>query len=124
APTGERLADLVDGEHPLDWAATRGLLDQLTGELQAAVADGTLPAVLAPDQVWVQPTGRVQLLDRFPEGTAAGAPGDDAEERKLSLLRQVAILALEGRARSERDAAGPVRAVAPLHARTLLDRLT
>ena len=47
---------------------------------------------------------------------------DDEGKRGLCLVRDVAILALEGCPRSAPDPAGPVRAVVPLHARALLDR--
>jgi hypothetical protein len=116
APAGERLVDLVARQGPLDWPATRPLLEQLADELAAAAAGGTLPGGLALEQVWVQPRGRVLLLD------GGMAVAGDADARALSLLRQVAMLALTGSA--EAPGAEPVRAPVPLHARELLQRLT
>jgi hypothetical protein len=118
APSGERLADLVARQGVLTWPAARSLLEQLADELQAAVGDGTLPAVLSPERVWAQPTGRVQLLDG-PEGGGPAA----AEERSLALLRQVVALALEGRTPPADAAPRAPRATVPLHARALLRRL-
>jgi hypothetical protein len=117
APAGEPLADLVARRGPLGWPATRPLLEQLAEELGAAADDGTLPGSLSLDQVWVHPPGRVQLLD----GPAAGADLPDTDGPSLALLRQVAALALEGRAGETGRAA---RTVLPLHARAQLQRLT
>src|SRR5439155_12631759 len=78
-------------------------------------ADGTTPARLGLDQVWVEPNGRVQLLDCSPADGAA-----DPARTPLALLREVASLVLEGRPRS---APGPVRAPVPPHALPVLDRL-
>jgi hypothetical protein len=74
----------------------------LAGELAAACAVGTLPRPLTPGQVWVQEGGRAQLADTPLVADAAGAgpqaEGTDAE-RSLALLREVALLALDARAR-------------------------
>jgi uncharacterized RDD family membrane protein YckC len=126
APAGRPLSDLVADEGPLSWSGLRPLLEQLTDELIAASKDRTVPAVLTPGQVWVQPDGGVLLLD-FPlrpsaADAAATAPGE-GERACLNLMGQVALLALEGAARPPSDAGDPVRAPLPLHAARLLDRL-
>jgi hypothetical protein len=118
APAGEPLTDRIARRGPLGWAATRPLLEQLTEELAAAAADGTLPAVLTPEQVWVGSAGRVQLLD----GPADDTGTANADGRSLALLRQVAGLALEGASPAGGGERAP-RAVVPLHARALLQRL-
>jgi hypothetical protein len=63
----------------------------------------------------------VQLLDSF---TGAGnTPAANRDAEALSLLRAVAAVALEGRAAAERKPRRPIRAIVPLHARRLLERL-
>jgi hypothetical protein len=119
APTGCPLADLCTPSKPLPWREVRPILQQLADELAAAERDGTLPAALTVAQVWVQPDGRVQLLDHplGPSPPGAAGPG-----QALSLLGQVAVLTLEGRPRRP-EQAGAVRAPLPLHASRLLSRL-
>src|SRR5262249_38950461 len=71
---------------------------QLADELAAALADGTLPAELGVGQVWVQTSGRLQLLDTpVRPGPGCGDAGHGPEAAALALLRQSARLALEGR---------------------------
>ena len=151
APAGCSLPELVANEGRLTWPQARPILEQVTEELTAACADGTLPPVLSAEQVWVQPDGRVYLLDMPLGGTAAlpnvkadqppeqltarpadgGAsavleaqPADAADqERALGLLREVAVLALEGGLRPPADEGRPVRAPLPGYARQFLDRL-
>jgi hypothetical protein len=126
APPGAGLPELVADHGPLGWPVCRPLLEQLAEELETARQDQTLPATLGVDQVWVQPSGRVQLLD-FPRGGDSDGkplPAERDEQRGLRLLRQTATLALEGRARPDETNLRPVRAVVPVHARALLARLT
>jgi hypothetical protein len=114
APTGFPFADVIAAGGGLDWAAVRGLLEQLADELDTAAAAGTLPDVLTLEQVHVPSPGRVALLDGPPAPGAAGPTDRNA----LALLRQVAVAALAG-------AAGPPpRVPLPVHARALLRRLT
>src|SRR5262249_11195260 len=107
----------------LAWADVRPLLEQLTDELSTAQADGSLPDVLSTDQVWVQPDGRVCLLD-FPLFPSSSPPAvlDDVEPG-LSLVRDTAILALEGHSRQKQDRERRVRAPLPPSAAELLQRL-
>ncbi|HYH66578.1 MAG TPA: protein kinase, partial [Urbifossiella sp.] len=116
APVGAPLADTIHPRRPLPWADARFLLEQLVDEFRAAAADGTTPPRLGLDQVWVEPNGRVHLLD-FPGGpvTTAAAAGP------FPLLRAVAGLTLEGRPRD--GGSGGVRAPVPPHALPVLDRL-
>ena len=114
APLGGPLLDAIDPRYPLPWADARHLLDQLAEEFRAAEADGTALARVGLDQVWVEPTGRVQVLDCPLGGKAPPAA------TPVALLRQVASLALEGR---PRDHAGAVAAPVPAHAIPVLSRL-
>jgi hypothetical protein len=120
APVGALLADTVNPARPLPWADARFLLEQLVDEFRAAEKDGSLPDRLGLSQVWVEPNGRVRLLDfPLPTGSKAEAPLP-TDGHPLTLLRAVASLALEGR---PRVTAGPVRAPVPPHAAPILNRL-
>lgn len=116
APLGGPLAAAINPARPLPWADARLLLDQLVEELRVAEADGTLPNRLELDQVWVEPNGRVQLLESSIASPATVSP----QPQPLVLLRQVASLALEGRPRTT---PGPVHAPLPAHAIPVMDRL-
>jgi serine/threonine protein kinase len=120
APSGCPLAEVVRVGGRLAWPEARPLLEQLTEELLAARREATLPDVLAVQQVWVQPNGRVRLLDVPPVTPPAAGPVADP---CLALLRDVALLALEGRPRPPGARPAPVRAPVPEHARRMLDRL-
>jgi hypothetical protein len=115
APLGGPLIATIDPRHPLPWADARFLLDQLVEELRAAEADGTMPPQLGIDQVWVEPNGRLQLLE-CPLSTEKHT----GAKSSLTLVREVATLALEG---VPRATAGMVRAPVPPHAAPLLERL-
>ncbi len=133
APAGAPLVDVVDPARPLAWADARPLLEQLADELAAAQEDGSAVTKPAVEQVWVEPGGRLQLLDfplpcgaagggrQPPEGEhAQGADAPRSPDDSLGFVREVAALALEGRPRS---AGGPVRAPLPSHASRITDRL-
>ena len=120
APMGGALPGHLAGER-LPWAEARPLLEQLTDELVAAAADGTLPPSLSVAQVWIQPDGRVQLLD-MPCGSPPGPEQSEAHPA-LALLRQTAQLALEGRPRRAGNTDPTVRAPLPHHAARLLNDL-
>jgi hypothetical protein len=69
------------------------VLRQVAEELEAALADGTLPERLEVSQVWVNPEGEVKLLD-FPLSGGAGAAEQaaSAEVRAAACLREAARL--------------------------------
>lgn len=120
APAGAPLADTVGPDRPFPWADARHLLEQLVEEFRAAEADGSVPGRLGIGQVWVEPNGRVRVLD-FPLPTGSGAEAACPPARSpLGLLRQVAALTLEGVPRSD---SGPARAPVPPHAAPMLARL-
>ena len=62
APAGCSLADLA-GLDGLPWREVRPILEDLVEELEAACGEGSLPAGLSVDQVWIQPDGRAILVD-------------------------------------------------------------
>jgi hypothetical protein len=126
APQGCPLPDLIASERRLPWSEVRPVLEQLAEELQSACEDGTLPASLSLEQLWVQQNGRVQLTDWVPEAANSAAHiklDATPKERCLDLLRQVVVLALEGQARPADAPPEPIRAPLPEHARAIVDRL-
>jgi len=122
APAGVPLMDVVNPSRPLDWADARPLLEQLAAEMIISEADGSTIWRPAVEQVWVEPNGRLQIID-FPIPT--GCRGNELSPLPLSgdpiaLIRHVASLALEGK---PRHASGHVRAPLPVSAAQVTDRL-
>jgi uncharacterized RDD family membrane protein YckC len=114
-PLPEALADAMRPR----WPDVRQTLDQLHEELMASYREGTPPAELSLEHVWLRSDGRVILAD-FTLGSApASIPrfiptGTESEKAALSFLASVAGRMIEG---SHGDAAPPV------HARQIVDRL-
>ncbi|HUF61490.1 MAG TPA: protein kinase [Verrucomicrobiales bacterium] len=77
----------------LRWPVAGRILLQVAEELEAALADGTLPERLEMSQVWVDSHGEVKLLD-FPLQDDGGAPPRAAspEARSAECLRDSARL--------------------------------
>ncbi|MBI3408284.1 MAG: protein kinase [Planctomycetes bacterium] len=128
APTGCPLPVLVASVRRLSWAEFREVLEELTEEMRASSALGTLPASLSTDQVWVKPGGRVQLVDApVAKASVSGSPTetvtDNEQRRALTFLSEVAVLALEGTARPKGAKPSPIRAPLPVCAATILNRL-
>ena len=73
------------------------LYDFLALEIAAATKDGTLPATLALDRVWITGEGRAKLLD-FPAPGLAGAGMENggAGQSGGGFLLKVATAALMG----------------------------
>ena len=101
--TGSSLLSL-SGQRQ-SWSRVRYWLLDLATEISAAQKDGTLPAVLALDRVWVTTDGRAKLLD-FPgpgtrqpgaAETSAVPPALPNDATAKWFLDQVAVCALEGR---------------------------
>jgi hypothetical protein len=92
------------------WASVRMWLLDLADEFRAALDDGTLPAEVGPDRVWLTREGRAVLLD-FPCPGSAAQPtrriADQAGAQEF--LDQIATSALSPRV--------------PLHAREFLQTL-
>jgi uncharacterized RDD family membrane protein YckC len=126
APTGLPITHLVKTRGPLEWNATREILEALLSEIQSGSHDQTLPAYMAIDNVWIQPDGRIVLLDDclnpLPiEGNGIVAPNSEA--RSLELLRRVAICSLSGRTVVPADTKLPVGGPIPGHAIKMMERL-
>ncbi|MFO0947615.1 MAG: protein kinase [Planctomycetota bacterium] len=132
APGGCPLSALVTDTRALAWHQLRPILEQLTDELVTAASDGTFPHRLSIEQVWIQPSGRVQLLE--PAAEVMKSPeGESLDERALRFLFDVAVLSLRGPTAQARYAArrrggdkalpNPFRIPLPLHAAQILERL-
>lgn len=103
APAGKPLRVLMGSGAPA-WADLRHWLLDLTEELDSAGKDGTLPAALSMEHVWITAAGRAVLLDEPWQTDAVTAALSPPE-----LLNAVA---------------GTVkRRTLPVHARSLLDNL-
>jgi hypothetical protein len=120
APEAAPLADLATPDKPLNWTETRPILEQLADEFHDARADGTLPAALSVDRIWVLPDGRVQLLDFGPNPQHGWLPD---EAGVLLLLHEAAELALEGQSRPPGAPPDSINMPVPRHAVALIDRL-
>ncbi len=114
APLGGPLVEAVRPGYPMPWADARYLLEQLVEEFRVAETESSVPPRLALDHVWVEPNGRVQVLD-FPLCASHYRPNEP-----LAVLREVTSLVLEGQPRSNN---GPVRAPLPAHASRVLNQL-
>lgn len=117
APQGGPLPDMINPQHPLNWADARLLIEQIVEELLAAEKDGTLPDRIGVDQLWAEPTGRIHLVD-FPLPVQSG-PVEPAQD-SLGLIRQTATLLLEGKVR---DSGKRLAAPIPPHASNIAERL-
>ncbi|MFO0881728.1 MAG: protein kinase [Gemmataceae bacterium] len=110
---GAPLVELSSRRRPLRWSEALSVLEQLAAELDDAEKDDSLPDRLSPEQIWVQPSGRVLLLDApTREPTLVATPRD--------LLRQAAAVALEGQPRRASELTHPIRAPIPWHAAELM----
>jgi hypothetical protein len=128
APSGCPLPALVTEGRRLTWAEFRGILEDLTDELQASCAEGTLPQALTERQVWVSPDGHAQLVETpFVSAATAATPQHtlpaNDQQRALAFLGHVAVVALEGRARPAESPPARIQAPLPLYAASLLNRL-
>jgi eukaryotic-like serine/threonine-protein kinase len=117
-PLGCSLPTLT-AQGPLAWRETLLVLSQLADELEASLAEHTLPQTLSVEQVWVAPGGQVQLLDMPLCATTERLPygAESAERRAVWFLNDVTDLCLRGG--SLRQTRAPV----PLHAADFLARL-
>ena len=133
APPGRPLREAVEAGG-LPWRDVLSILTDLAEELEAARADGTFPARLSLDHVWVQADGRVQIADLLSWDDSEPDHGDE-EERALAFLRDVARLALEGErphrrmslagwSLPEAPGGGWSRGTVPERAGVMLDRLS
>ncbi|HSA01237.1 MAG TPA: protein kinase [Candidatus Paceibacterota bacterium] len=101
AVPGQPLSALI--QEPQEWSDIRFWLLDLAEELDAATQDGTLPATLKLDHIWITADGRAKLIDFPVPGTVSPQPGapqpaEFCAPTPHAFLRQVALSALEGRA--------------------------
>ena len=121
APAGRPLMQLAQTPQP--WSQVRYWLYDLAQELSVAAKEGTVPATLALDRVWITGDGHAKLLD-FP------APGLGRADTFVIVLphtdsrflAQVAAAAVSGNS-ADPASAGPAPVPLPLHARDFLARL-
>ncbi|HZJ16812.1 MAG TPA: RDD family protein, partial [Chthoniobacteraceae bacterium] len=108
---------------PQPWKNVRHWLLDLATEFAAATSDGSMPATLSLDRVWITASGGAKLLDfRAPgaDATVESLPGTEA----AAFLNQLAISALEGRvATAEEARTTDVRVPVAIRARSLLSAL-
>ncbi len=134
-PSGCPLTEYVAENGRLSWPELRPILEDLSDELQAACAEGSLPWSLTPCQVWIGGGGHARLLDApLTPGISADSKSDsepkadgmepaDDQTRALAFLARIATLVLEGTSRPASASPATVRAPLPLHAAELLNRL-
>lgn len=103
------------------WGDVRFWLHDLAEELAAAARDGTVPAVLAFDRVWITEDGRAKLLDFSAPTLPAQAQPPATSVNGAEFLSRVAHAAVEGDEKGK-DAKthGRPSVPLPLHARELL----
>jgi uncharacterized RDD family membrane protein YckC len=118
AVPGTPFARLVRNGKCIPWAALRHWLHDLAAELWAASSDGSLPAELSLDYVWITAHGQALLLD-YPWPTSSNAvPKTTASESTI------AVGDLKGQQRFLHAVAAHVDATTvPLHARPVLQNL-
>ena len=111
ARPGLPLSDVLAGEQPPSWEAGCHWLYELTVEVAQASQDGTLPARLSFDQVWITLNGRAILLDDpWPQREVPAASIEVADQA--------------GKQRFLAEIASRVGlCTVPLHARGVLDNL-
>jgi hypothetical protein len=95
ATSGRPFLNLLSTKH--DWATVRSWLFDLAGELQGAASEGSCPATLSLEQIWITDDGYAKLLDFPAPGILARPPQNVVPPTPREFLCQVALCALEGR---------------------------
>src|SRR6266511_394453 len=125
---------------PQPWSRVRFWLHDLASEIGAAEKDGSLPAVLSLDRVWITGDGRAKLLDFPAPGLASDVRSDAStiqrgnspdslppltpdRRRARQFLGELAAAALAGAPREPLESAAEVTVRMPLHARDFLKKL-
>jgi hypothetical protein len=94
APAGESLSEL---QAELPWNDVRHLLRDLLRELRTASGERTLPSGLSSGHIWIEPTGRIRVLDALPPGRPPGPVTCDADdERSLASFSDAAARRMLG----------------------------
>ncbi len=134
ALTGKPFLHVIKTRQP--WAQVRFWLFDLATELSAAEKDGTLPAIVALDRVWITADGRAKILDFTAPGVSAISTSSalssespnsqltNAGERRQFFL-EVAIAALTGNYRPTMDSTAATTPALrlPIHGRDFLKQL-
>lgn len=121
AAPGVPLTRLLHAPQP--WKKVRHWLLDLAEEFAAAQVDGSMPAQLSLDRIWITDTGGAKLLD-FRAPGAEGTVEAVAATEPAVFLNQLALSALEGRVASAEEArTNTVRVPVPIRARSLLESL-
>lgn len=121
-PGGQSLLNLARAPQP--WRQVRYWLYDLAAEIAIATKDGTLPAVLALNRVWITDDGRAKLLDFPAPGTTETVRESDATGAGFAhFLTGVAAAALTGSVEPVSENGFPVPIPLPLHARHFLEQL-
>ena len=100
AAPGTPLTALLHTPQP--WKNVRHWLLDLAEEFAAATRDGSMPAQLSLDRVWITASGGAKLLDFRAPGADAGASRFPRDA--TIFLNQLAISALEGRVATAEEA--------------------
>lgn len=108
APGGQALTAFEKQSQP--WASVRWWLADLAEELTAAEKDGTLPAELSLENVWITREGRAVLLDKPDVTSGPHTSVTPVPQRAQTFLDAVAQHALDPK-------------TVPLHARDVLQKL-
>lgn len=111
ATPGVPFSSLVENGQRLPWVTLRQWLHDLASEIWAATGDGTLPAQLSLDHVWITQQGRAVLLDQpWPAAQGSSDPTPVAD--------------LNGQQQFLSAVASHVDPISvPLHARSVLHNL-
>jgi eukaryotic-like serine/threonine-protein kinase len=126
AAPGQALLALI--AQPQEWATVRYWLLDLAEELLAATQDGTQPATLSLERVWIGVDGHAKLLDFAAPGLAKLEPGKGTQAETIAstpqaFLRLVATSALERRTRGAFPSQSGRAYRPPLHASEFLETL-
>jgi len=81
SPLGESLSARL--ERPVPWSVLQGWMLDLTSELIAAQGDGTMPAALSAESLWVTPGERIVV----PESASRIGEGANAAEQSLACVQ-------------------------------------
>jgi eukaryotic-like serine/threonine-protein kinase len=134
AVTGKPLVELLQERQP--WNLVRFWLFDLAKETESALKDGTLPASLSLDRVWITADGRAKLLDFPAPSSASYSSAADQREHSdtpplcercaegATFLNLVARAALEGGGEATEANRPHTTQPMPLHAREFLERLS
>ncbi|MEZ6143449.1 MAG: RDD family protein [Zavarzinella sp.] len=118
APLGAAFIDVVDPAKPLQWPQIYPLLVQLVEEIDRGRKDDSLPEHLNLAQLWLEPNGRLRIID-FVLPNKRNLQIADAEN-EVKLLREFITLAFEGQPRCCQQ---PPEAPLPLAARQVIEQI-